>query len=70
MHLVIGLGPIGGNIVAHLAKLGLKVYRNDFNADRVREWSQDTKSSAGRSLFITRMAGGLCRADTWVHTAV
>ena len=50
MHLVVGLGPIGGNIGAHLAELGRKVYGNDFDADRVREWSEETKSPAGRDL--------------------
>lgn len=50
MHLIIGLGPIGGNIGAHLAELGQKVYGNDFNADRVREWSEETRSPAGTDL--------------------
>ena len=50
MHLVIGLGPIGGNIGARLAELGQKVYGYDFNADRVREWSEETKSPAGSDL--------------------
>ncbi|ELB93564.1 hypothetical protein Rwratislav_08277, partial [Rhodococcus wratislaviensis IFP 2016] len=39
MHLVIGLGPIGGNIGAHLAELGQEAYGYDFNAERIREWS-------------------------------
>jgi putative dehydrogenase len=50
MHLVIGLGPIGGNVGAHLAELGRGVYGYDFNADRVREWPEETKSSAGSDL--------------------
>ena len=50
MHLIIGLGPIGGNIGARLAELGRKVYGNDFNADRVREWSGETNSPAGSDL--------------------
>ena len=50
MHLVIGLGPIGGNIGAHLAGLGQKVYGYDFNAERVREWSAENKSPAGVDL--------------------
>ena len=47
MHLVIGLGPIGGNIGAHLAGLGREVYGYDLSPDRIREWSADTKV-AGR----------------------
>src|SRR5688572_5724391 len=50
MHLIIGLGPIGGNIGARLAELGRKVYGNEFNADRVREWSEETKSPAASDL--------------------
>ncbi|NCL72964.1 NAD(P)-binding domain-containing protein [Rhodococcus sp. YH1] len=50
MHLVIGLGPIGGNIGAHLAELGRKVYGYDFNQDRLREWSEETASPAGSDL--------------------
>lgn len=50
MHLIVGLGPIGGNIGARLAELGRQVYGNDFNADRVREWSEETKSAAGSDL--------------------
>ncbi|WP_370181978.1 NAD(P)-binding domain-containing protein [Rhodococcus wratislaviensis] len=50
MHLVIGLGPIGGNIGAHLAQLGQEVYGYDFNAERVREWSDETQSPAGSDL--------------------
>lgn len=47
MHLAIGLGPIGGNIGAHLAELGEEVYGYHFNPDRVREWSEATTSPAG-----------------------
>lgn len=50
MHLVIGLGPIGANIGAHLAALGRQVHGYDLNADRVREWSQETGSQAGSDL--------------------
>lgn len=50
MHLIIGLGPIGGNIGAHLAELGQKVYGYDFNQDRVHEWSAETASPAGNDL--------------------
>ncbi len=50
MHLVIGLGAIGGNIGAHFAELGQKVYGFDFNADSVRKWSEETKSPAGSDL--------------------
>ena len=50
MHLVIGLGPIGGNIGAHLAQLGQQVYGYDFNTERVREWSEETASPAGSDL--------------------
>ena len=50
MHLIIGLGPIGGNIGAHLAQLGQKVYGYDFNAERVRGWAEETRSPAGSDL--------------------
>ncbi|MGZ4436424.1 MAG: NAD(P)-binding domain-containing protein [Nocardioides sp.] len=50
MHLIIGLGPIGGNIGAHLAELGRGVYGHDFNADRNREWSAETSSPSGSDL--------------------
>lgn len=50
MHLVIGLGPIGGNIGARLAELGRGVYGYDLNPDRVREWSAETRSPAGSDL--------------------
>lgn len=50
MHLIVGLGPIGGNIGARLAELGRKVYGNDFNAERVREWSEETQSPAASDL--------------------
>ncbi|MFC0450623.1 NAD(P)-dependent oxidoreductase [Rhodococcus jostii] len=48
--MVIGLGPIGGNIGAHLAQLGQEVYGYDFNTERVREWSEETASPAGSDL--------------------
>jgi len=50
MHLVIGLGPIGGNIGAHLAELGQEVYGYDFNQERIREWSAENKSPAGSDM--------------------
>ena len=50
MHLMIGLGPIGGNIGAHLAQLGQQVYGYDFNAERVSEWSEENKSLAGSDM--------------------
>lgn len=50
MHLVIGLGPIGGNIGARLAELGQGVYGYDSNQDRIREWSEENKSAAGSDL--------------------
>jgi 3-hydroxyisobutyrate dehydrogenase-like beta-hydroxyacid dehydrogenase len=50
MHLVIGLGPIGGNIGAHLAELGKEVYGYDFNLDRVREWSEGNQPPAGNDM--------------------
>jgi 3-hydroxyisobutyrate dehydrogenase-like beta-hydroxyacid dehydrogenase len=65
MHLVIGLGPIGGNIGAHLAELGQKVYGYDFNQDRNREWSEETKSPAGNDLAAVDWAS----VDS-VHIAV
>jgi len=48
--MVIGLGPIGGNIGEHLAELGWSVHGYDLNPDRVREWSADTDSPAGSDL--------------------
>ena len=50
MHLIIGLGPIGGDIGARLAELGRNVYGYDFSPDRVREWSEETKPPAGGDL--------------------
>lgn len=50
MHVIIGLGPIGGNIGANLAQLGRKVYGYDFNADRLSEWSAENKSPAGSDM--------------------
>ena len=50
MQLVIGLGPIGGNIGARLAGLGRRVYGYDFNQERIREWSEENKSPAGSDL--------------------
>ncbi|MEN0134581.1 MAG: NAD(P)-binding domain-containing protein [Rhodococcus sp. (in: high G+C Gram-positive bacteria)] len=50
MHLIIGLGPIGGSIGAHLAQLGQEVYGYDFDTARVREWSEETASPAGSDL--------------------
>lgn len=50
MHLVIGLGPIGGNIGAHLAELRQEVYGYDFDKARVREWSDQNGSPAGSDL--------------------
>lgn len=50
MHLVIGLGPIGGNIGARLAELGRQVYGYDFDPERIRGWSEDTGSPAGSDL--------------------
>lgn len=50
MHLVIGLGPIGGNIGAHLAELGQQVHGHDFDTVRVRDWSAETRSPAGSDL--------------------
>jgi len=50
MRLVIGLGPIGGNVGARLAELGHDVYGYDLSPDRVREWSKETQSAAGSDL--------------------
>ena len=50
MHLMIGLGPIGGNVGARLAELGRDVYGYDLSPGRVREWSEETKSPAGGDL--------------------
>ena len=50
MHLVIGLGPIGGNVGARLAELGRDVYGYDLSPDRVREWSEENTSPAGGDL--------------------
>ena len=65
MQLVIGLGPIGGNIGAHLAGLGQEVYGYDFNLDRVREWSEENKSQAGNDMSAVNWP-----AVTSVHIAV
>jgi putative dehydrogenase len=50
VHLMIGLGPIGGNIGEHLAELGRRVHGYDLDPDRVREWSAATNSPAGSDL--------------------
>lgn len=50
MHLMIGLGPIGGNIGANLAEREHKVYGYDFNLERNREWSEETQSLSGNDL--------------------
>lgn len=65
MHLVIGLGPIGGNIGAHLAERGQAVFGYDFNQERLREWSEETKSPAGSD-----MAAVDWPSVTSVHIAV
>jgi len=65
MHLVVGLGPIGGNVGARLAELGQEVYGYDFDVDRVREWSERTGSPAGRDLAAVDWG----RVDS-VHVAV
>ena len=41
----------------NLAELGQKAYRCDFNAVRVREWSEETKSPAGGRPGGSRLAG-------------
>jgi len=48
MHLLIGLGPIGGNIVEHLAAPAHKSNGNgnDLYAHRVRDWSQPAQLAA------------------------
>lgn len=50
MHLMIGLGPIGGNVGVRLAELGRQVYGYDLSPDRVREWSAEARSPAGSDL--------------------
>lgn len=50
MHLMIGLGPIGGNVGVRLAELGQDVYGYDLNPDRVHEWAAETGSPAGSDL--------------------
>lgn len=52
MHLVVGLGPIGGNIGARLAELGQEVYGYDFNQERIREWSEENNSPAGSDMAV------------------
>lgn len=52
MHLMIGLGPIGGNIGANLAERGQNVYGYDFNLERNREWSEETQSPSGNDLAV------------------
>ncbi|GAB3681622.1 NAD(P)-dependent oxidoreductase [Saccharopolyspora tripterygii] len=44
MHLVIGLGPIGGNIGIHLAEQGREVYGYDLDTARVTDWAQESGS--------------------------
>ncbi|MCC8927035.1 MULTISPECIES: NAD(P)-dependent oxidoreductase [Nocardiaceae] len=50
MRLIVGLGPIGGNVGANLAQRGHDVYGYDFDSERVREWSTETTSPAGSDL--------------------
>jgi putative dehydrogenase len=50
MRLIVGLGPIGGNVGARLAERGHEVYGYDLSPDRVREWSEETSSPAGSDL--------------------
>lgn len=50
MHLIIGLGPIGGNIGAHLAEMRRDVYGYDFDTERLRSWSVENNSPAGSDL--------------------
>lgn len=47
MHVIIGLGPIGAGVGAHLAELGRAVHGYDFDPDRLRAWSEETASPAG-----------------------
>jgi 3-hydroxyisobutyrate dehydrogenase-like beta-hydroxyacid dehydrogenase len=50
MHLIIGLGPIGGNIGARLAETRRDVYGYDFDTERLRNWSAENNSPAGSDL--------------------
>jgi 3-hydroxyisobutyrate dehydrogenase-like beta-hydroxyacid dehydrogenase len=50
MHLIIGLGPIGGNIGARLAETRRDVYGYDFDTERLRSWSAENNSPAGSDL--------------------
>lgn len=50
MYLIVGLGPIGGNIGERLAELGRDVHGFDLDASRVREWAAATNSPAGSDL--------------------
>lgn len=65
MHLIIGLGPIGGNVGARLVEVGRRVYGNDFNAERVRGWSEETGAPAATDLTAVDWA-----AVESVHIAV
>lgn len=44
MHLVIGLGPIGGNLGTHLVERGREVYGYDLDTGRVAEWARESGS--------------------------
>lgn len=52
MHLIIGLGPIGGNVGAHLVDEGRKVYGYDLDTERVARWAEET----GSALFGSDLA--------------
>lgn len=50
MNLVVGLGPIGGSVGAHLAELGRPVQGLDLSAERARTWAAAT-GAPGYSSF-------------------
>ena len=52
MHLIIGLGPIGGNVGAHLVDKGREVYGYDLDTERVAQWAEET----GSALFGSDLA--------------
>ncbi|CAM5401816.1 NAD(P)-dependent oxidoreductase [Streptomyces hirsutus] len=66
MHLVIGLGPIGGNLGTHLAEKRREVYGYDLDPARVAEWAQESGSPFSGS----DLAAVPWDAVTSVHIAV
>lgn len=47
MHLIFGLGPIGGNIGRRLSEIGRETYGFDLSAERAQEWAGSANAPAG-----------------------